>query len=267
MAEIIHIPLHLLDLAEHDLRAVLDEDALEELAQDIRKNGLYYPLRVKPKGERWEVVDGGRRLRAMRRLSMEAAPCMPLDENGPPPEEVKLKCNLLRENNTDAEIAVWLGELVEHHGYNLEQLCAATGRSETWVNDRIDLLRGDTAVLEALGERKINFSQAKALNRCKDQQLRVAGLHYAICDNVPAARLAQWLGSNLPAPPVPPDGQQMPAPAAADAGPMGPGIVCDYCGGFKDPFNMVQVWLHRWEWTMVQQILNRMHEEAGKPTS
>jgi ParB/RepB/Spo0J family partition protein len=255
------IPLELIDDPEIPLRAEIDDLKLEELVADIRQNGLYYPLIVHAKGERWEVRDGHRRLLACRRLQLAKVPCIIHDENSPPPEAVKLKTNLMREDNTDAEIALWLQELVEKHAYNLEQLCQACGRSENWVNERYDLLRGDPGVFEALGERKINFTQAKVLNQCPDKQLRGIGLHYAIVDHLPAVRLREWFVRNLS---NVPNVQPMPVVAEAvnaDGTPVAPGIVCDWCGGHKDPQNMVSVWLHRWEWDQVRQILESAHEQ------
>ena len=261
MADIRDISLHLIDEPVMVLRAEIADDSLDELAADIRDNGLYYPLIVHAVGERYEVRDGHRRLLACRRLGLVAVRCIVHDENSPPPEAVKLKTNLLRESNTDAEIAVWMGELAQKHGYSLEQLCAMVGRSEYWVNDRIDLLRGDPDVLNALGARSITFTQAKVLNRCKDKGWRDLGLHYAQSDNIPATKLHEWLVRNCPPVSPPPSAVPAPAPPNGEELVAGAGIVCEFCGGFKDPQNMVQVWLHRWEWEMVKQILNSQQQQ------
>jgi len=261
MAETRDISLHCIDEPVTVLRAEIDDSKLDELADDIRDNGLYYPLIVHASGERYEVVDGHRRLLACRRLGLVAVRCIVHDENSPPPEAVKLKSNLLREDNTDAEIAVWMGELAQKHEYSLEQLCKMVGRSEGWVNDRIDLLRGDPDVLNALGSRKINFSQAKVLNRCKDKGWRDLGLHYAQTDNLPATRLHDWLVRNCPGVSPARGAEPAPAPVNGDTGESGPGIVCEFCGGYRDPQNMVQVWLHRWEWDMVKRMLAGSHQQ------
>lgn len=261
MAEIRDLSLHLIDGPVTVLRAEIADDKLDELADDIRDNGLYYPLIVRAKDDRFEVVDGHRRLLACRRLGLVAVRCIVHDDTSPPPEAVKLKTNLLREDNTDAEIAVWMGELAQKHDYSLEQLCHMVGRSEGWVNDRIDLLRGDPDVLNALGSRRINFSQAKVLNRCKDKGWRDLGLHYAQADNIPATKLHEWLVRNVPGVTPAPGVAIEPAPSNGDVAVSGGGIICDWCGGYRDPQNMVQVWLHRWEWEMVKQMLSSAHAQ------
>lgn len=257
------IGLALLDDPQHALRVEMDDAKLAELERDIRENGLYYPLIVRQVGTRFEVVDGHRRLVACRNIGLTTAPCIIHEAGSPPPEAVKLKCNLLREDNTDAEIAIWLGELSEKHGASLDDLCKLVGRSESWVNARVDLLRGDPAVLIALGERKINFSQATVLNRCKDDRWRTMGLHFAIADHIPAAKLQEWLVRNLPVVEQSMNTETVVAPTNGDGAQVGPGIVCEFCGGWKDPQNMVSVWLHRWEWAMVQQMLSMRQQESA----
>jgi ParB/RepB/Spo0J family partition protein len=119
MPKIKNISLALIDEPEMALRADMDDEALAELASDIRQNGVYYPLIVHAKGDRYEVRDGHRRLLACRSLNLVEVRCIVHDDHDPPPEAVKLKTNLLREDNTDAEIATWLSELAQKHGYDL----------------------------------------------------------------------------------------------------------------------------------------------------
>lgn len=261
------IAIKLLDEPENALRVAMDDGKMLELVNDIRDNGLYYPLIVEPVGKRFEVLDGHRRLLACRELGLTHVPCIVRVEGASPPEAVKLKTNLLREENTDAEIAVWLGELATKHGYTLTELSETVGRSEDWVNSRTDLLRGDADVLQALADRKVNFSQAQVLNRCKDKRWRDLGLHYAVSDHVPAGRLNEWLtrNSSIVIGVVPAKAEPVAEPA--DGAGQHAGIVCEYCGGWKDPQNMVQLWLHRSEWFIVQQILNvqREQETAAEP--
>lgn len=247
MAEVREIALELIDEPQFALRAEISDEGLDELAKDIHDNGLYYPLIVHAKGERFEVRDGHRRLLACRRNGLARVRCIVHSEADPPAEAVKLKTNLLREDNTDAEIAAWLGELATEHNYSLEQLCEMVGRGEEWVNQRIDLLRGDPEVFAALGQRQVNFSQARVLNGCKDASWRKLGLHYAIADHLPARRLKEYFDRNCSQPQAPVQAQAQPAngePAPVD---YGPGIVCACCGGYKDPQNMVTIWVHQWE--------------------
>jgi ParB/RepB/Spo0J family partition protein len=263
MPEIRDIPLSLIDKPETVLGFDERYEDIDDLIADIRKNGLIYPIIVEANGDRYRVRDGLRRWHACHRVPLFNVRCIVHGEGDPPAEEVKLKGNLLRKDNTDAEIAAWLGELATTHKRSLEEICQMVGRSEEWVNSRVDLLRGDPEVLMALARREINFSQARVLNRCKDPDWRAMGLHYAVADNLPARKLEEYFIRNCSAPQV--QVQQQPAPtngetpvAAAE-----PGIVCWHCGGFRDPQNMVNIWLHRWELDLLARVL----KDGGQPNA
>jgi ParB/RepB/Spo0J family partition protein len=257
MADFREVPLSLID--PPDISLGFDEryEDVSELADDIKKNGLIYPMIVEANGDRFKIRDGKRRWHACRQAGLLNPRCIVHGEGDPPAEEVKLKGNLLRQENTDAEIAVWLGELASTHKKSLPELAAMVGRSEEWVNQRTDLLRGDPAVLMALARREINFSQARVLNRCKLDDWRAMGLHYAIVDHLPARRLEEYFIRNCSAPQV----EAQPLPDAGNGAAVvidsGPGIVCHFCGGHKDPFNMVQIWVHRWELDTIAAVLAR----------
>lgn len=262
MDEFRQVEISKIDDPEVATRIDIDDQKLDELAKDIRDNGLYYPVIVKPVGDRFEVVDGHRRTLACRRLGLVEITCKVLPREGPPPEAVKLKTNLLREQNNDAELAVYLGELVDKHGYNMEQLMQVTGMSENWINERYALLQGDHDVLTALNEGKINFTHAKVLNKCPDKAWRDLGLHYAIADHIPATKLNDWLVRNTPNPTATADlSPAQPQPSVEAPVIPASGVRCDWCGGDKDPYNMVFVTLHRWEWEFVQNILRKASEQ------
>lgn len=255
------LELALVDDPEIATRVDIDEDDLHTLAVDIQKNGCLVPPIVKAKSDRWEVVDGHRRTLAMRRIGKVKTTFCILGDGEIPPEEVKLKTNLLRVNNNDAELAVYIGELVTKHGYTMPQLMAATGMSGNWINERYALLQGDAAVLEALNAGQIKMAHAKVINACPDEGWRKLALHYAITDQVPATKLHQWLAPKYLHPPTP--AADLP-PATAVVTPEAPaprGVTCDWCGGNKDPQNMVFVTLHRWEWEMVQKLLASAHAQ------
>lgn len=260
MAQVSDIAVALIDDPAIALRLEIDDYQLDELCGSIRDIGLQMPLIVKATGDRWEVVDGHRRLLAVRRLGFQFVPCRIHEAALAPDEAVKLACNLQREDNTDAEIAAWLGELATTHGYNIEQLCQLVKRSESWVNDHVALLRGYDFVFDALASRKINYSQAKAINRCRAEDWARMGLHYAVCDNLPAARLTEYFVRNCPDVSPPTQASVNTAPPEPVAGQDIQLIECAICGGNRDPQNLITVMMHRWHWEQVLKIAKMQAE-------
>jgi ParB/RepB/Spo0J family partition protein len=257
VAEYREISLSLIDLPEHSLGFDERYDNLDELAADIKRNGQLVPIIVNPKGERFELRDGKRRWHALRQAGVMVARCMVHGESDPPSEEVKLKANLLREANTDAEIAAWLCELADVHKKSLPELAAMVGRSEEWVNSRVDLMRGDQEVLLAVAKKEINFSQAREINRCKNPDDRRAVLAYAIHDGLPARRIQEWVQRQAVADGIVAKVQAQPQNGEVVAVDPGPGLLCWYCGGNRDPQNLVDIKIHPWHLELLRALLDK----------
>jgi len=55
-----------IDPSPYQHRRHFDEDKLRELAASIQREGLIEPIIVRPKSDRYEMIAGERRLRAVR---------------------------------------------------------------------------------------------------------------------------------------------------------------------------------------------------------
>jgi len=60
------IDLRKVDPSPYQLRKYFDEDKLKELAASIQREGLIEPIVVRPKKDRYELIAGERRFRALR---------------------------------------------------------------------------------------------------------------------------------------------------------------------------------------------------------
>lgn len=262
MAEYREVELALVDDPQIATRAEIDEESLADLMADIKRNGLLQPPNIKVTGERYEVVAGHRRTLAMRRLGWVKSIFRVLADDDAPPEAIKLAENLQRVDNNHAELAVYIGELVDKHGYNMQQLMDATRMKEAWINEHYALLQGDARVLQALHEGRINFSQAKVLNKCPDEVARMEGLYYAAEDHLPAERLKQWLITRVAASGAVAAAQAMPAPVEGEVAPPSAGIICEWCKQSHDPHQMLNFWMHRWEFELVMQFRAKYMEQS-----
>jgi ParB/RepB/Spo0J family partition protein len=257
MSKVKDIPFALIDLPEISLGFDERYEDVADLAASIRKEGLWYPLIVHPEGDRYRLRDGKRRWHALKQLNIQKVRCIVHGAADPPAEAVKLKANLLGKRNNHAEIAAHLGELASKFGWSLERITTEVGMSESWVNDHTDLLRGDPDVLQALGEEKINFAQARELNRCKSPGLRAEGLRFAMFDNIPSGKLRDWIKRNDNEQPGNAGAPEGAAPVAVAQNGNSGGVQCFCCGGDKDPQNMENIWIHRWELDIIRGVLNQ----------
>lgn len=81
-AQLDHIALN--DIVVRDqVRTKFNDDSLRELADNIKENGLIQPLVIHREGNKFVLVCGERRFRAMSLINMETAPCFILEDKTP----------------------------------------------------------------------------------------------------------------------------------------------------------------------------------------
>jgi ParB/RepB/Spo0J family partition protein len=136
----IMIPLELIDESPNQPRQTFDAAALEELADNFREHGQLQPALVRPKGDRYELVFGARRLRAARLADFPVLRCNvreDLDERGA--LELQIVENAQREGIHPAEEADAYRRLRDEHDLTVDQVAAKVGKSRAWVYARLKL--------------------------------------------------------------------------------------------------------------------------------
>jgi ParB/RepB/Spo0J family partition protein len=226
------------------IRATIDQDGLDELADSIAELGLLQPICVAPKGEKYEVICGHRRLLATRRLGMPKVHCLVADDG----EESTVLAgrvheNLIRRDISPVEEAAFYAELMEKYN-DVDKVCSVVRRSRNVVENRLLLLTGDREVLAALNTGKVSLAVASELNREPNEAKRKWFLEFAIKDGATLSTLHIWRKSYesfLPAdiamsgpPAVAPDGV-----TAVAAKPH-----CYLCGGYDAQHTMRWVTIH-----------------------
>jgi ParB family chromosome partitioning protein len=255
MAEFRNIPTAQIDEPPIPVRAAMDQRALEELAEDIKLNGVIEPIIVTPVDGRYEIWAGHRRFLASRMAYLEEIPAIIRTRDELPSEAVMLSENLCREDLTPAEVGWFVLELVDRYQLSLEDLCRRVRRSAEWIQERVDLVQKDAEVAKASAERKIVFAVAKELLRCPDEAHRRYLLELAIQHGCTARTIRyqvdqfkQAQQASITAPPPPtalPDTTPPP-----DIRPQ-----CVACGLRDNEANMVMKAWHWHEWNAFKKFL------------
>lgn len=135
------IPLSQLDLPARDLRASVDEDALDELVASLRDHGQLQSIGVIQKeDQRYEVVFGARRTRAARLLQWENIRGDLVDPSTLANSDAKkLIENVQRLDMTPIEEAYGLLDLIGDGPADVRALQLQTGKSKEWIRSRLDL--------------------------------------------------------------------------------------------------------------------------------
>lgn len=191
------IPLDLLDLPFLDLRASIDEEALEELAASMRDNGQLQPIGAKKKPDgRFEVVYGARRTRAARLNNWTEIEAHEVSDDEPGNAAAKkLIENVQRQDLTPIEEAFGLMELIGEGIRDVSQLRRQTGKSREWIKTRLALIDMPEDLQGALQAGVINIGVALALATIEDNDIRSQYTQYAVDNGATTDQVKAWAGT------------------------------------------------------------------------
>ena len=144
-------------------RTRFDEDALKELADSIRENGLLQPLVVRPSATGWEIVAGERRWRALQRLQWAKVPVIVRDLTDEQMLVLALVENLQREDLGPIEEAHGYQQLIDHFNLSRQDIGERVGRDRSTVSNALRLLGLPASVQELLAEGSISAGHARAI--------------------------------------------------------------------------------------------------------
>ena len=107
------LKISLVDPKSDQPRKYFDKEALEELAESIRENGLLQPILVREYGDgRYQIISGERRFRACRLAGMDMIPAYIRDANDQGMLEMAIVENIQRENLNPIEEALGYRKLI-----------------------------------------------------------------------------------------------------------------------------------------------------------
>lgn len=153
----------------HQPRTVFDKDALQELSQSIRENGIIQPIVIRPSmNGKYEIVAGERRFKAACLAGYQRVPCLLQEYNDEQSAQVALIENVQRENLTAIEEAEAYHTLLEMTGMTQAQLAMRVGKTQSTIANKMRLLKLPDTVKEALRERKITERHARAMLSMQD---------------------------------------------------------------------------------------------------
>ena len=144
-------------------RKHFSEEALRELADSIREQGIVQPLIVRPVGEAFELIAGERRWRAAQMLGLAEAPVLVREADDRVALELALIENLQRENLNPIEEAQGYAQLIDQFQLTQEMAAAKVGRSRVVVANSLRLLKLDPEVQAQVRDSRLSVGHAKVI--------------------------------------------------------------------------------------------------------
>jgi ParB family transcriptional regulator, chromosome partitioning protein len=155
-------------------RRRFEPDALDALAESIRRHGLLQPLVVRREAHGYELIAGERRLRAAQRAGLEEVPVVVREATPPERLELALIENLQREDLTALEEAEAYRQLIEVYGLTQEEIAQRVGKSRPAIANALRLLSLPDSVKAQLESGELTPGHARAVLAVEGEESRVA---------------------------------------------------------------------------------------------
>ncbi len=159
---------------QYQPRTTFEEEALDELAESIKVQGIIQPLTVRKLSEgKYQLISGERRLRASKIAGLEQVPAYIRTADDQQMLEMALIENIQREDLDPLEVALSYQRLITECSLRQEDLGNRVGKKRSTVTNYLRLLKLPDEVQAALRKRVISMGHARALINVEkiDQQL------------------------------------------------------------------------------------------------
>lgn len=172
-ADILRIPVDLIEPNPFQPRMTFDQEALRELADSIRTFGLIQPVTVRrqPNGK-YQIISGERRFRASRLAGMDMIPAYVRNANDQGMLEMAIVENIQRENLDPIEVAMSYQRLIEECSLTQEQMAGRVGKKRASVTNYLRLLKLPAKVQHDLKVGLLSVGHAKVLLGVEDPTLQ-----------------------------------------------------------------------------------------------
>ena len=196
-SKIVHLPVG--DIRQNpDLpRRRAEPGATRELASSIEKYGVLQPLSVRRAGDGYELISGGRRLRAATLVGIKEVPCIIMDVDTQESAILALVENLQRRDLDFMEEARGLSRLVNIFGYNQEEAARLVGLSQPAVANKLRLLRLPQDILYLIKEAGLSERHARALLRLETERDMAKILEQIVKNDLTVSRTDELIDAFL----------------------------------------------------------------------
>ena len=164
-------------------RKYFDPEALEELTQSIKKNGVLQPVIITAdEHQEIHLVAGERRYRSAKDAGLKSIPAIYKDSHS---DEIALIENIQREDLKPVEEAEALGRLMDKHNYTQEQLSDVVGKGRSTISETLSLNKlpdeikrecrtSDIprTILTEVAKQKTDEDKIRIFNQIKDNNLK-----------------------------------------------------------------------------------------------
>ena len=170
------LPVEFLQRGKYQPRRDMHPEALEELAESIKAQGVMQPIVVRAVADdKYEIIAGERRWRATQMAGIDTIPAVIRDVSDETAIAMALIENIQREDLNPVEEAMALKRLQEEFSLTQQEVAEAVGKSRTTVTNLLRLLNLTDDVRKLLEHGDLEMGHARCLLPLEaDAQKRLA---------------------------------------------------------------------------------------------
>ena len=191
-ADIMRIPIDMIEPNPFQPRMSFGQEALEELAVSIKTLGLIQPITVRRKTDgRYQIISGERRFRACQMAGMDMIPAYIRDTNDQGMLEMAIVENIQREDLDPIEVAMSYQRLIEECSLTQEQMAVRVGKKRASVTNFLRLLKLPAKIQHDLKVGLLSVGHAKVLLGVEDIKLQEYLCDLVIKDDMSVRQLEE----------------------------------------------------------------------------
>lgn len=172
--QMVDVPVEYLQRGKYQPRRDMHQEALQELAESIKTQGVMQPIVIRPIGEdRYEIIAGERRWRACQLAGHEKIPAIIRDVPDEAAVAMALIENIQREDLNVVEEAIALKRLQDEFDLTHQEVADAVGKSRTAVSNILRLLNLCAEVRTMLERGDLEMGHARCLLSLAEDQQRL----------------------------------------------------------------------------------------------
>ena len=166
------VEIDLIRPSPYQPRLIFSQDDLKE---EIEKDGLLNDLVVRKQGDFYELIDGERRLRALKELGWRSVPVQVVDADDAMARLSVYKLNKIRENYTVEEEARYFKKLADA-GMTPLQVSKQLNVDFHWVLANLNVFKFPEGIQKAVWTKQISMSHIVALESVIGRHIKEAVL-------------------------------------------------------------------------------------------
>lgn len=168
---LMHVPVDRVQRGKYQPRTDMHEEALQELANSIKAQGVMQPIIIRPiSSDKYEIIAGERRWRASQIVGLDTIPAIIKPVGDEAAIAMSLIENIQRENLNPIEEAMALKRLQDEFELTQQEVADAVGKSRTSVTNLIRLIGLSIDVRRMLEHGDLEMGHARALLSLPDMQ-------------------------------------------------------------------------------------------------